>query len=79
MDPTEHVKELETEEEHERALARLEEMMDANQSCNDDEIELLIELIVRYEDKHYPIDPPDSEDVPQKKRNRANEKAQEPV
>lgn len=52
---------IKTEEEHTRALARIEELMNAEAGTPEcDELELLSVLVERYEDEQYPIDLPDS-------------------
>lgn len=54
------IKVIKTEEEYNKALKRLEAIFDAPaDSTEGDEAELLSILIEKYEDEHYPIDPPD--------------------
>src|SRR5690606_21229869 len=56
-----HVKIIKTAADHERALARLDELMDmmpAEGSAAADELELLAMLIGQYEEKAFPIDKP---------------------
>jgi HTH-type transcriptional regulator/antitoxin HigA len=54
------IKVLKTEEEYYQALGRLEIIFDAPMDSPDgDEAELLGMLIEKYEEVHYPIDPPD--------------------
>ncbi len=56
-----HVKIIKTAADHERALARLDELMDmmpAEGSAPADELELLAMLIGQYEEKAFPIDKP---------------------
>ena len=54
------IKVLKTEEEYNQALKRLEIIFDAPVDTPDgDEAELLGILIEKYEEAHYPIDPPD--------------------
>jgi len=54
------IKVIKTEEEYTKALKRLEVIFDAPSNTPDgDEAELLGILIEKYEDEHYPIDPPD--------------------
>lgn len=54
------IKVIKTEEEYSHALKRLEELFDSPiNSPEGDEAELLSVLIEKYEDEHYPIDPPD--------------------
>ena len=51
---------IKTEEEYQAALARLEEVFDADPgSIEGDELEVLTLFIEKYEDLHYPIDSPD--------------------
>ncbi len=54
------IKVIKTEEDYTKALKRLEVIFDAPANTSDgDEAELLGILIEKYEDEHYPIDPPD--------------------
>lgn len=54
------VKILKTEKDYEKALSRLDEIFDAPTNTKEgDEAELLVLLIEKYEDEHYPIGPPD--------------------
>ena len=51
---------IRTEEEYEAALARVDEIFDAETgSAEDEELDDLADLIESYEDKHYPIGMPD--------------------
>ena len=51
---------IRTEEEYEAALARLDEIFDAEAgSAEDEELDDLADLVESYEDKHYPIGMPD--------------------
>lgn len=51
---------IKTEEDYEKALARIEVLMDAEPDTPAiDELELLTALVEMYEDVHYPMDPPD--------------------
>jgi HTH-type transcriptional regulator / antitoxin HigA len=51
---------IKTEEEYNQALKRLEKIFDAPiDTLEGDEAELLIILIEKYEDEHYPIEAPD--------------------
>ena len=55
---------IKTEEEYESALARIEELMDAEPATPEgDELELLATLVEVYEEKHYPIALPDPIDA----------------
>jgi len=54
------IKVIKTEEDYNKALKRLEIIFDAPADTSDgDEADLLGILIEKYEDEHYPIDPPD--------------------
>src|SRR5215471_19411778 len=51
---------IKTEAEYRAALARIEKIFDARPGTpKGDELELLLLLVETYEDKVYPIDPPD--------------------
>ena len=51
---------IRTEEEYEAALARIDEIFDAETgSAEDEELDELADLVESYEDKHYPIGMPD--------------------
>ena len=51
---------LKTEEDYQEALDRLEQIFHAPLDTKEgDEAEILSILIEKYEDEHYPIDPPD--------------------
>jgi HTH-type transcriptional regulator/antitoxin HigA len=51
---------IKTEEDYEKALYRIEGIMDAEPGTPEiDELELLTALVGMYEDQHYPISPPD--------------------
>lgn len=55
-----HPKFIKTTAEHERALARIEELFTAKPGTpNGDELELLMLLVETYEAKAFPIDLPD--------------------
>lgn len=54
-----NVEPIRTEEEYEAALARIHEIFHAALGTPEgDELENLVGLVERYEDKHYSIDPP---------------------
>lgn len=54
------IKVIKTEEEYNKALKRLEIIFDAKENTPEgDEAELLGILLEKYEEEHYPIDPPD--------------------
>lgn len=51
------ITEINTEAEYEVALARLEEIFQADPGTPEgDELEALADLVLAYEEKHYPID-----------------------
>lgn len=51
---------IKTEAEHEKALFRIDQLMDAKPGTAEmDELELLTALVEMYEERHYPISPPD--------------------
>ena len=51
---------IKTEEDYEKALSRIEVLMDAKLDTPEmDELELLTALVEMYEDQHYPMDTPD--------------------
>ena len=52
---------IKTEKDYEKALSRIEGLMDAAPDTPEmDELELLTALVEMYEDRHFPISPPDS-------------------
>lgn len=55
---------IKTEQDYHDALSRIEQLMDAKAGTAEaDELELLSALVEMYEDKHYPVDPPDPIDA----------------
>ena len=56
---------LNTEEQYEEALARIEALMDINSptQAQEEEQEALGRLVEAYEDEHYPIGLPDPEEA----------------
>ena len=51
---------IKNEEDYKKALSRIEELMDAQPDTPEmDELELMTALVEMYEDRHYPICPPD--------------------
>ena len=51
---------IKTEKDNEKVLSRIEQLMDAELGTAEmDELELLTALVEMYEDRHYPISPPD--------------------
>jgi HTH-type transcriptional regulator / antitoxin HigA len=58
------IRPIRTEEEYEHALARLEEIWDAERETPEsDELDVLSVLVEAYEEEHYRIDPPDPIDA----------------
>lgn len=54
------IKPIHNETDYEATLARIEEIFDAEPGSDEDqELDLLVALVERYEDRHYPIDPLD--------------------
>ena len=54
------IKPIKTEADYQAALSRLDEIFDAREDTPEsDEADILAMLIDEYENKHYPIDPPD--------------------
>lgn len=52
---------IKTEEDYQKVLSRIDELMDAEPNTPEgDELELLVTLVELYEDKKYPIDMPDA-------------------
>ena len=51
---------IKNDEDYKKALSRIEELMDAQPDSPEmDELELMTALVEMYEDRHYPISPPD--------------------
>ncbi len=54
------IKPIKTESDYEAALAEIEQLMEAEPNTPEgDKLDVLTTLVETYEDKHYPIDPPD--------------------
>jgi len=54
------IRPIKTEADYDAALARAAALMDAEErTAEADELDVLATLIEAYEDKHYPMDPPD--------------------
>ena len=54
------IKPICTDEDLDAALARIEEIFEAEPDMPEDyELGVLLDLVEHYEDKHYPIEPPD--------------------
>ncbi len=50
---------IKTEKDYEKALARINDLMDADRGTPDaDKLELLVTMVEAYEKVKYPIDPP---------------------
>jgi len=57
---TSRVRPIRTEQDYASALARIEALMDREQSpAEDDEFDVLATLVEAYEDWHLPVDDPD--------------------
>ena len=55
-----NIKVIKTEEDYQKALSRIEELMDAELGTPEgDELDFLVTLVEKYEDKEYPIKKPD--------------------
>jgi len=55
---------VKTDKDYERALARINGLMDADPGTpKGDELELLVTLVEMYEETNYPIAPPDPSDA----------------
>lgn len=55
-----NIKPIKTKKDYQKALERLEEIFDARPGTKEgDELDILVLLIERYEEKHYPIEAPD--------------------
>ena len=54
------VRPVRSEKDYEAALARIDELMDAEPNTpEDDELDILVSLVERYEESHHAIGPPD--------------------
>ena len=54
------IKPIKTERDYEAALAEIEKLMGAEPNTPEgDKLDVLTTLVETYEEKHYPIDPPD--------------------
>ena len=55
---------IKNEADYDKALSRIEQLMDAKPGTAEmDELELLTALVEMYEERHFPIDPPDPIDA----------------
>ena len=58
------IKPIKSEADYERTLARIAELMDAEQDSPDgDELDVLTTLVEAYEARHFPVDPADPVDA----------------
>lgn len=54
-----NIKPIKTKKDHELALKRVEVLWDSRKTkAQKDEFEILFTLVEKYEDEHYPIEPP---------------------
>ena len=54
------IRPIKSTQDYERALARVDELMDAEPDTPEgDELDVLVTLVESYEDKHFPIESPD--------------------
>ena len=54
------IRPIRTEQDHDEALARIDELMGAKLGTPEgDELDVLVTLVDAYEEKHFPMDPPD--------------------
>jgi HTH-type transcriptional regulator/antitoxin HigA len=54
------IRPIKTKEDYERALKRIESLMDASPETPDgDELDILATLVEAYEDRHFPVEHPD--------------------
>ncbi len=54
------IRPIKSTQDYERALARVDELMDAEPDTPEgDELDVLVTLVEFYEDKHFPIESPD--------------------
>lgn len=54
------IKPIKTDSDHKAALARIEELWDAQPNTPEgDEMEVLITLVEKFEEAHFPIETPD--------------------
>ena len=57
---------IKNESEYEAALAEIEKLWDAKEGTSEaSRLNELVELVVQYEEEHYPIEPPTQEAVAQ--------------
>ena len=55
---------IKNEEDYDTALSRIEQLMGAKSGTDEmDELELLTALVEMYEERHFPINPPDPIDA----------------
>jgi HTH-type transcriptional regulator/antitoxin HigA len=54
------IRPIKTEEDYDAAVKRIEKLMNAApESPEEDELDMLATLVCAYEEKHFPMDPPD--------------------
>jgi HTH-type transcriptional regulator/antitoxin HigA len=54
------IRPIRTEQDHDEALARIDELMGAKAgSVEGDELDVLVALVCAYEEQHFPMDAPD--------------------
>lgn len=54
------IKPIKSKKDHEKALERIEKLWGCKRNTPEgDEFDILVTLVERYEDEHYPILPPD--------------------
>ena len=54
-----NIRAIRTEEDYEAALARIEDLFDAEENTSEEEeLNILVDLVSVYEDLNYPIGPP---------------------
>ncbi len=54
------IRPIRTEQDHDAALARIDELMGAKAgSAEGDELDVLVTLVCAYEEQHFPMDAPD--------------------
>lgn len=55
------IKPIKSERDYQRALAEIDKLMDAKPNSREgDRLDMLATLVAAWEERHYPIDPPDA-------------------
>lgn len=55
------IKPIKNEQDYQRALANIDKLMDAKPSTPQaDQLDILVTLVAAWEERHYPISPPDA-------------------